>query len=57
MSVNASIADPRLEGRALRRVVFDAGQIASRVQELGSENTAGYPHVDLLLLGCLKGTV
>jgi hypoxanthine phosphoribosyltransferase len=56
MSVNASIADPRLEGRALRRVVFDASQIAQRVQELGAEITAAYPDGDLLVLGLLKGS-
>src|ERR1700712_1280667 len=56
MSVNASIADPRLEGRELRRVVYDAEQIASRVQELGKEITATYPDGDLLVLGLLKGS-
>jgi hypoxanthine phosphoribosyltransferase len=56
MSVNASIADPRLEGRELKRVVYDAEQIASRVQELGKEITAAYPDGELLVLGLLKGS-
>lgn len=56
MSVNASIADPRLEGRALRRIVYDAPEIARRVRELGAEITAAYPDGDLLVLGLLKGS-
>ena len=56
MSVNASIADPRLEGRALRRIVYDPKQIGSRVEELGAEITAAYPDGDLLVLGLLKGS-
>lgn len=56
MSVNASIADPRLEGRTLRRVVYDAPEIARRVRELGAEITAAYPDGDLLVLGLLKGS-
>ena len=56
MSVNASIADPRLEGRALRRIVYDAPEIARRVRELGAEITAAYPDGELLVLGLLKGS-
>src|SRR5258707_12399766 len=54
--VSASTADPRLEGRALKRVVFDAVDIAARVRELGAEITAAYPDGDLLVLGLLKGS-
>jgi hypoxanthine phosphoribosyltransferase len=54
--VNETIADPRLEGRAVRRVVYDASQIASRVAEMGAEITAAYPDGDLLVLGLLKGS-
>jgi len=49
-------ADPRLEGRTLRRVVYDASQIAVRVRELGAEITRTYPEGDLLVLGLLKGS-
>jgi hypoxanthine phosphoribosyltransferase len=56
ISVNEAIADPRLEGRAVRRVVYDASQIASRVAEMGAEITAAYPDGDLLVLGLLKGS-
>ena len=55
-SVNASIADPRLEGRVVRRVVYDAPTIARRVKELGAEITAAYPDGELLVLGLLKGS-
>jgi hypoxanthine phosphoribosyltransferase len=54
--VNAPTADPRLEGRTLRRVVYDAAEIAARVRELGAEITAAYPDGDLLVLGLLKGS-
>ena len=54
--VNASIADPRLEGRTLRRIVYDAPEIARRVKELGAEITAAYPDGELLVLGLLKGS-
>jgi hypoxanthine phosphoribosyltransferase len=56
MSVNASSADPRLEGRTLRRIVYDAPEIARRVRELGAEITATYPEGELLVLGLLKGS-
>jgi hypoxanthine phosphoribosyltransferase len=56
ISVNETIADPRLEGRTMRRVVYNAGQIAARVAEMGAEITAAYPEGDLLVLGLLKGS-
>jgi hypoxanthine phosphoribosyltransferase len=56
MSVNAPIADPRLEGRAVNRIVFTADQISSRVRELGDAITASYPDDELLVLGLLKGS-
>ncbi len=49
-------ADPRLSGRALRRVAFDEETIASRVAELGAEITNAYPDGELLVLGLLKGS-
>ena len=48
--------DPRLMGRALKRVVYDEGTIAKRVKELGDEISTGYPDGDLLVLGLLKGS-
>jgi hypoxanthine phosphoribosyltransferase len=54
--VSGPAADPRLEGRTLRRVVYDASQIAARVRELGAQITAAYPEGDLLVLGLLKGS-
>ena len=54
--VSVPTADPRLEGRTLRRVVYDASQIAVRVRELGAEITRTYPEGDLLVLGLLKGS-
>ncbi|WP_025412046.1 hypoxanthine phosphoribosyltransferase [Gemmatirosa kalamazoonensis] len=54
--MNASTADPRLEGRALRRIAFSEEQIAARVKALGDEITAAYPDGELLVLGLLKGS-
>ncbi len=54
MSVQS--ADPRLLGRQLKRVAFDAETIAARVAELGREITAAYPSGELLVLGLLKGS-
>ena len=48
--------DPRLDGRAVKRVLFDERQIAERVAELGAEITEAYPDGDLLVLGLLKGS-
>ena len=58
--VNTSTAevtpDPRLLGRAVRRIVYSQEQIAARVKELGDEITASYPDGELLVLGLLKGS-
>ena len=54
--MSESTADPRLEGRAVRRVIYDEQAIAARVRELGEEITAAYPDGDLLVLGLLKGS-
>src|SRR6266498_1761347 len=51
-----AVADPRLSGRAVKRVAFDENSIARRVTELGREITAAYPDGDLLVLGLLKGS-
>jgi hypoxanthine phosphoribosyltransferase len=52
----ASPDDPRLLGRAVRRIAFGAPEIARRVHELGDEITAAYPDGELLVLGLLKGS-
>ena len=49
-------ADPRLAGRAVRRVAFSEAQIAARVAELGREIADFYPDGELLVLGLLKGS-
>src|SRR5437773_12273467 len=49
-------SDPRLSGRAIKRVAFDEAALARRVTELGREITAAYPNGDLLVLGLLKGS-
>jgi hypoxanthine phosphoribosyltransferase len=54
--VSSSIADPRLSGRAVRRIVLDEGQIARRVHELGAEITDTYDDGELIILGLLKGS-
>ena len=51
-----SIADPRLSGRAVRRIVYNQQQIATRVREIGDEIAQAYPDGDLLVLGLLKGS-
>src|SRR6266481_6735890 len=48
--------DPRLSGRAVKRIAFDEAAIAKRVTELGREISAAYPDGDLLVLGLLKGS-
>ncbi len=55
--MTATTADPRLDGRALKRVVYDADTIQARVRALGREITAAYPEGELLVLGLLKGSV
>ena len=52
----SAAADPRLSGRALKRVAFDEETIAKRVAEMGEEITAAYPDGELLVLGLLKGS-
>jgi len=54
--VTISIADPRLSGRLVRRIVFNQQQIATRVREMGDEIAQAYPDGDLLVLGLLKGS-
>lgn len=54
--MNATTADPRLDGAAIKRIVYDAERIAQRVRELGDEITARYPDGELLVLGLLKGS-
>src|SRR5690348_16697603 len=57
ISVSGSTtADPRLDGRAVKRIVYSADAIAQRVRELGAEVTAQYPDGELLVLGLLKGS-
>jgi hypoxanthine phosphoribosyltransferase len=48
--------DPRLLGRAVKRIAYGAPEIARRVHELGEEVTAAYPDGELLVLGLLKGS-
>jgi hypoxanthine phosphoribosyltransferase len=54
--VSVSLTDPRLQGRAVKRVVYSAEQLAGRVRELGNEITSAYPTGHLLVLGLLKGS-
>jgi hypoxanthine phosphoribosyltransferase len=49
-------SDPRLMGRAVKRIVYTEEQIAARVRELGDEITRFYPEGELLVLGLLKGS-
>ena len=53
---SATIEDPRLDGRPVKRIAFGADQIAARVRELGREITSAYPDGELLVLGLLKGS-
>jgi hypoxanthine phosphoribosyltransferase len=50
------LSDPRLLGRSVRRIVYDANTIAGRVRQLGAEITKSYPEGDLVVLGLLKGS-
>lgn len=54
--MSASIVDPRLDGRTVKRIAFDAEAIERRVRELGEEITETYPSGQLLVLGLLKGS-
>ena len=53
---SATIDDPRLDGRAAKRIAFTAEVISARVRELGREITDAYPDRELLVLGLLKGS-
>ncbi len=55
-SVAPEYEDPRLLGRDVRRIAFDAATLHSRVIELGQEIHDAYPDGDLLVLGLLKGS-
>src|ERR1035437_7141859 len=50
------LPDPRLLGRAVKRIAYGAPEIARRLPELGEEVTAAYPDGELLALGLLKGS-
>ncbi len=53
---SAIIEDPRLDGRAVKRIAFTSEVIAARVRELGRKITDAYPDNELLVLGLLKGS-
>lgn len=48
--------DPRLLGRKIKRIAYEADEIATRVHQIGEEITKAYPDGDLLVLGLLKGS-
>jgi hypoxanthine phosphoribosyltransferase len=51
------IEEGQLGGRVLRRVVYDAEQLQTRVAELAAEISAAYgPEDRLLIIGILKGS-
>ena len=52
----AAATDPRLMGRALKRVVYDERAIAQKCVELGRAIETAYPDGELLVLGLLKGS-
>ena len=54
--IDVAVPDPRLLGRAVKRIAFEQAEIQRRVHELGDEITAAYPDGDLLVLGLLKGS-
>ena len=53
---SAIVEDPRLDGRAVKRIAFTSEVIAARVRELGRKITDAYPDGELLVLGLLKGS-
>ena len=55
-SETGRIADPRLNGRSVRRIAYSAEEIQRRVGELGAEITRRYAGGELLVLGLLKGS-
>lgn len=52
----ATEVDPRLRGRALKRIAYTPEVIAAKCEELGAEITRAYPDGELLVLGLLKGS-
>jgi hypoxanthine phosphoribosyltransferase len=50
------LSDPRLLGRSVKRIVYDANTIAGRVRQLGAEITNAYPEGDLVVRGLVKGS-
>jgi hypoxanthine phosphoribosyltransferase len=54
--MTARVDDPRLLGRSIKRIAYEADEIAARVREMGAEITAAYPDGDLVVLGLLKGS-
>ncbi|HVF38607.1 MAG TPA: hypoxanthine phosphoribosyltransferase [Gemmatimonadaceae bacterium] len=56
MTTATAESDPRLSGRAVKRIAYDEETIAKKVAALGAEITAAYPDGDLLVLGLLKGS-
>lgn len=52
----ATEVDPRLRGRALKRIAYTPEVLAAKCEELGAEITAAYPDGELLVLGLLKGS-
>lgn len=56
MSVSVTVDDPRLAGRAVKRIAYDGATIARRVAELGAQISRDYPDGELLVLGLLKGS-
>lgn len=56
MTDPGSEPDPRLDGRAVRRIVYSEREIAGRVREMGERITKQYPEGRLLVLGLLKGS-
>jgi len=53
---SATVEDPRLDGRPVKRIAFTSEVIAARVRELGREITGAYADGELLVLGLLKGS-
>jgi len=56
ITVSEVLADPKLEGHSVRRIVYTAEAISARVRQLGREITDYYREGDLLVLGLLKGS-
>jgi hypoxanthine phosphoribosyltransferase len=54
--MTARLDDPRLLGRSIKRIAYEADEIAARVHEMGREITTAYPDGDLMVLGLLKGS-